>query len=331
MTAIPLEPVLTGSASPEHRGTAPRTSHPAGAHRGARAHPARADRLRRAAQVLRHPVRVLAARQHRHRLPAGHGGVVLWAARDQLTYSTFTLAIGFPMAVILPVIAILSVTAEWTQRSGLTTFTLVPHRGRIVFAKAIVAISIAVASMLVAFVIGALGNLLAAALAGRDAVWDQGVATLAAIVLGNTLVVLIGFMLGVLIRNSTAAIVAYFVYAFVAPPLLELLAANQAWFHDLYPWVDPNVTQNLLFHGPLVGQQWLQLAVTTAVWLVAPRPSASGRCGARKSSRCRAKRPSRYAAGRSSSPGPPRHRRDRPSERRQPRWARCMRRRRGRD
>lgn len=124
--------------------------------------------------------------------------------------------------------------------------------------------------MLVAFVIGALGNLVAAALAGRDAVWDQGVTTLASIVLGNTLVVLIGFMLGVLIRNSTAAIVAYFVYAFVAPPLLELLAANQQWFHDLYPWVDPNVTQNLLFHGPLVGQQWLQLAVTTATWLVAP-------------------------------------------------------------
>jgi hypothetical protein len=28
------------------------------------------------------------------------------------------------MAVILPVIAILSVTAEWTQRSGLTTHKL---------------------------------------------------------------------------------------------------------------------------------------------------------------------------------------------------------------
>jgi ABC-2 type transport system permease protein len=197
-------------------------------------------------------------------------GVVIWAARDQLTYSTFTLAIGFPMAVILPIIAILSVTAEWSQRSGLTTFTLVPHRGRVVFAKAIVAISIAVASMLLAFVIGAVGNLVAAALAGRDAVWDQGVATLAAIVLANVLIVLLGFMLGVLIRNSTAAIVAYFVYAFVAPPLLELLAANQQWFHDLHAWVDPNVTQQLLFHGPLAGQQWIQLAVTTAVWLVAP-------------------------------------------------------------
>ena len=93
-------------------------------------------------------------------------GVVLFAAADQLTYSTFTLAIGFPMAVILPMIAILSVTAEWSQRSGLTTFTLVPHRGRIILAKAIVAVLVAVASMLVAFVVGAVGNLVAAALAG---------------------------------------------------------------------------------------------------------------------------------------------------------------------
>ncbi|MGO4603424.1 ABC transporter permease [Terrabacter sp. 2YAF2] len=269
MTAIPLEPVLAGSPSVEtdpRQDVAPRSARTVA--------PARIPLARIVSVELRKSFDTRSG----FWLLASIGiasflataGVVLWAARDQLTYSTFTLAVGFPMAVILPVIAILSVTAEWTQRSGLTTFTLVPHRGRIVFAKAIVAISIAVASMLVAFVIGALGNLLAAALAGRDAVWDQGVATLAAIVLGNTLVVLIGFMLGVLIRNSTAAIVAYFVYAFVAPPLLELLAANQAWFHDLYPWVDPNVTQNLLFHGPLVGQQWLQLAVTTAVWLVAP-------------------------------------------------------------
>jgi hypothetical protein len=32
-----------------------------------------------------------------------------------------------PMSVILPIIAVLSVTAEWSQRSGLATFTLVPR------------------------------------------------------------------------------------------------------------------------------------------------------------------------------------------------------------
>ena len=66
------------------------------------------------------------------------GAVILFAPDDELTYSTFATAIGFPMAVILPMIAILSVTSEWSQRSGLTTFTLVPHRGRVIGAKAIV-------------------------------------------------------------------------------------------------------------------------------------------------------------------------------------------------
>ena len=62
--------------------------------------------------------------------------------------TTFAAAIGFPMAVILPMIAILSVTSEWSQRSGLTTFTLVPHRGRVIAAKAIVAVGVGVVSML---------------------------------------------------------------------------------------------------------------------------------------------------------------------------------------
>ena len=42
------------------------------------------------------------------------------------------------MAVILPVIAVLSVTSEWSQRTGLTTFTFVPGRGRVIAAKAAV-------------------------------------------------------------------------------------------------------------------------------------------------------------------------------------------------
>jgi ABC-2 type transport system permease protein len=166
-------------------------------------------------------------------------GVILFAAAEERTFSTFTLATGFPMAIILPVIAILSVTSEWSQRSGLTTFTLVPNRGRVILAKGIAVVLVAIASMLLAFAIGAVGKL-------------------------------VGFMLGLLIRNSAGAMVAYFVFGFVAPPLLELLAFTQDWFRDTHPWVDPNVTQKLLFQGPLAGEQWSQLGVTTVVWLIVP-------------------------------------------------------------
>ena len=197
-------------------------------------------------------------------------GVVLFATPLQLTYSTFVLAIGFPLAVILPMIAILSVTGEWSQRTGLTTFTLVPHRGRVVLAKAVVAVGVAVVSMLAAFVIGALGNVVGAAVAGTPAVWDQDLVTLLDIVLANTLVILFGFMLGVVVRGSAGAIVAYFVYAFLLPTVTDLLAVNQQWFHDLQPWVDPAIAQHELFHGALTGEQWSQLGATSLIWLVVP-------------------------------------------------------------
>jgi hypothetical protein len=79
-----------------------------------------------------------------------------------------------------------------------------------------------------------------------------------------------GFMLGVLVRNSAGAIVAYFVYSFVLPPLTGLLATNQQWFADLQPWVDFNYSQGALFDGNLTGEQWANLAVSGVVWLVIP-------------------------------------------------------------
>lgn len=45
--------------------------------------------------------------------------VLGFAPDSDLTYQSFARASGFPMTVILPVVAILSVTCEWSQRSGL--------------------------------------------------------------------------------------------------------------------------------------------------------------------------------------------------------------------
>ena len=198
------------------------------------------------------------------------GAVILWAPDSELTYDTFAAAIGFPMAVILPMVAILSVTAEWSQRSGLTTFTLVPHRGRTILAKALVAVGIGVASMLLAFGIGAIGNIVGSAIAGVPTVWDDGFGVLGYIVLGNVLGLLVGFMLGTVIRNSAGAIVAYFVYSFVLPTLSMLLANGQQWFRDLQPWVDFNFAQGQLFNGSMSGEQWAHLGVAGTIWLVVP-------------------------------------------------------------
>ena len=174
------------------------------------------------------------------------------------------------MTVILPMIGILAVTSEWSQRSGLTTFTLVPHRGRVLGAKFLAAITVGVSSMFVALVVGVLGTLVGSAIAGVAPVWNVSVGHFATIVLGSVLGMVFGFMLGLLIRNSAGAIVTYFVYTLVLPPLLGLLAANQQWFADLQPWVDYNYAQTALFDGGLSSDQWQHLAATVGLWLLFP-------------------------------------------------------------
>ena len=196
--------------------------------------------------------------------------IIVFAPDDQLTFDNFAAAIGAPMTVILPMIGILAVTSEWSQRSGLTTFTLVPHRGRVLRAKFLAATTVGVVSMFVALVVGVLGTLLGSAIAGVDPVWNVSAAHFALIVLGSVLGMLFGFMLGLLIRNSAGAIVTYFVYTLVLPPLLGLMAANQRWFADVQPWVDYSYAQRPLFEGTLTSQQWQHLAASGVLWFLLP-------------------------------------------------------------
>ena len=201
---------------------------------------------------------------------AATGAVIAFGSPADLTYDTFGAAIGIPMTVVLPVIAALSVTSEWTQRAGLSTFTLVPHRGRVIGAKAAATVIMGVVSMLVALAVGAVGNVVGTTLAGSDLIWDISLAQVAGIILGNVLGVLMGFMLGVLLRSSSGAVVGYFVYAFVLPGLSNLLASREAWFRDLGPWIDFKWASSRLYDGSMTGESWAQLGTSAFLWLVAP-------------------------------------------------------------
>jgi ABC-type transport system involved in multi-copper enzyme maturation permease subunit len=197
--------------------------------------------------------------------------VVLWAPEEELTYEMFASAIGIPMTIVLPIIAILSVTSEWSQRTGLTTFTHFPSRGRVITAKAVCAVAVGVVAIPVAAAVGALGNVVGTAIAGTDAVWNVSAAELSNIVLANVLGLMVGFMLGVVTRSSAAAVVTYFVYTLVLPPLSSLLASTQEGFRDVQPWVDFTYAQSRLFEdGSLTGEQWAQLGTSSALWLVLP-------------------------------------------------------------
>lgn len=203
--------------------------------------------------------------------PVAAGSVVVFAPGDEVTYQSFTRASGFPMSVILPVLAILAVTSEWSQRTGLTTFTLVPSRARVIGTKAVATLLVGVGSVVLALAAGAVGNVAGSAAAGVDTVWDVSLVEASQMVLGNLVGMAVGFTLGVVLRASAGAIVGYFVVSLVLPGVLELLALVQDWFVDLQPWIDWNYTQVPLFVGATdTAEEWAMLASTTTIWIVAP-------------------------------------------------------------
>ncbi|MEV7396829.1 ABC transporter permease [Aeromicrobium sp. NPDC092404] len=198
-------------------------------------------------------------------------GCILFVPNENLEFAVFGSAVGFPMAILLPIVAILAVTGEWSQRTGLITFTLAPNRGQVILSKAIAAVIVGVVSMILAFAIGAIGNVVGSLLNGVDIVWDVSIGDLLLIILGNVLGLLVGFMLGVLIRNTPGAIVAYFVYSFVLPTIFGILAELVDWFKDIHLWIDFGAAQTPLFDGGFDnGEQYAQLGVSGLIWLVIP-------------------------------------------------------------
>jgi ABC-type transport system involved in multi-copper enzyme maturation permease subunit len=195
---------------------------------------------------------------------------IMFAPQSDLTHYTFSKAIGFPMTVILPIIAILAITGEWSQRTGLTTFTLVPNRKRVILAKVVASVLVGAASMLVALVLGVAGNVVGPTVTGTDRVWDVSLVHGIDIILASLISLLMGTMLGILFRSSPVALVAYFVTSSLLPAVFGVLAASQQGFRDLQRWVDLNYAQSFLFEGTLSGMQWARLAVATTLWLVLP-------------------------------------------------------------
>jgi ABC-2 type transport system permease protein len=195
---------------------------------------------------------------------------IAFAPDHDLTYYNFAKAVGYPITVILPMVALLSITSEWSQRSGLTTFTYVPNRRRVVLAKTWSAVIVAIASMLFAFAAGAIGNVVGSSIAGTPTVWDLSLGHATTIVLGNLVSLAIGTTLGMVLRSSAGGLVMYFVLVLLVPNLTTLLATSQAWFKHLQPWVDLPFAQTFLFEGMHTGAQWAHITSAVAVWIVLP-------------------------------------------------------------
>ena len=130
---------------------------------------------------------------------------------DQLTFINFVGATATPQSLLLPVLGILAVTAEWSQRTGLVTFTLEPSRARVAVAKLVAVVLVGLLAVVVALGVAALGNVAGMVLMDGAGTWNMGVPNVRDFFLLQLIGVVQGFAFGMLLMNTAAAIVLYYV------------------------------------------------------------------------------------------------------------------------
>lgn len=199
------------------------------------------------------------------------GGLLIGLFNDfDFDFGVFVAIAQVASSLFLPILGIMLVTQEWGQRTGMVTFTLVPHRGKVIWAKLFAGLILAVGVAVLALVVGALANLVFVAVADNPGGWDISMGLLGGFVLSQIVSMLTGFALATLLLNTPAAIVVFFVYSWVLPFVFGAIGAFVGWFHDAQPWFDFNAAQVPLFNGEMHGDDWLHLIVSSIPWLWIP-------------------------------------------------------------
>lgn len=186
--------------------------------------------------------------------------LVIGDAADHTFAALLDVAIQ-PAAVLLPVAGVLLVTSEWSQRTGLITFALVPVRSRVLTAKLLASLALAVAILAVTVAIVAAGVLVG----GAAGAWAD-----VAPLVGQTTVFLTAGMVtavafGAILLSSAPALVALF-----ALPSSWAALVSLSFFGDIGPWVDTARSLSPLHAEVLSGAQWAHAGTSLAIWMLLP-------------------------------------------------------------
>jgi hypothetical protein len=179
-----------------------------------------------------------------------------------------------PTAVLLPVLGILLVTSEWSQRTGLITFALVPVRSRVLGAKLIASLLIAVAMLVITVAVVAAGVFVSSR--GVEGTWSDAAPLIGQSAVNLTAGMVVGVALGAILLAPTPAIVVLLVLPTALWAVLSLPV-----FSDVAPWVDYARALGGVTEDVMGATQWAHLGTSLVIWMVLPLL-----IGARRITRC---------------------------------------------
>jgi ABC-2 type transport system permease protein len=168
-----------------------------------------------------------------------------------------------PTAVLLPVLGILLVTSEWSQRTGLITFALVPVRSRVLGAKLIASLLLAPAMLAAVVAVVAAGVFVSSP--GVEGTWSDAAPLIGQSAVNLTAGMVVGVALGAILLAPTPAIAVLLVLPTALWAVLSLPV-----FSDVAPWVDYARALGGVTEDVMSATRWAHLGTSLVIWMVLP-------------------------------------------------------------
>jgi hypothetical protein len=165
--------------------------------------------------------------------------------------------------LILPVIGVMAMTSEWTQRTALTTFTLSPRRVRVQLAKFVSAVVLSAVVMTGVILLALAATALGGAVTDQTSSYADFGGQVAGAYIAVALNVVMGAAFGAVIAQTAVAILVFF----IAPTAWSL--AGPALFKDNANYLDVFGALGRIAERDLHGMV-PETLTAVAVWIVLP-------------------------------------------------------------
>lgn len=190
------------------------------------------------------------------------GGAALM--QPDLTFGGIATMSLLAAPYLLAILGILLVTGESSHRTAVSSFLLMPRRGRVLGAKAAAVATLGLVAGLLALPAAAAITLVAGAITGRSIGWSFGPAGHAWLTLGLIAVALIGWALGLALDNAPAAIAVLLVWSMLS----RLIATASDSIAQVMPYLQWDTVFTL--GNQARGTDYAAAAGSLVVWLVLP-------------------------------------------------------------
>jgi ABC-2 type transport system permease protein len=169
----------------------------------------------------------------------------------------------WPASMLLPIMGILLVTSEWSQRTSLITFALVPRRALVIAAKFGAGLVITAVAVVVSLAMGVVGTVIAAP--GVDGTWSMPPEMLGQAVVYVWAAMIVGLAFGMVLLVAAPAIVLYF-----GLPLVWTSLGSISALEGVGRWLDTSRTVGPMSEHPLDATEWAHAGTTLALWVGLP-------------------------------------------------------------